>query len=82
MLTSKSSSSGLFQLLPSLFRFPSQSPLLLHLYFFCQLLFDVYDDIIVPPMAPIPEAYFPSLDKCFSGDVQLVYVYHVLLKGK
>lgn len=25
-------------------------------------------------MAPIPEAYFPSLDKCFSGDVQLLYV--------
>ena len=24
-------------------------------------------------MAPIPEAYLPSLDKCFSGDVQLVY---------
>jgi hypothetical protein len=24
-------------------------------------------------MAPIPEAYFPSLDKCFSGDVQLLY---------
>ncbi|GFF51880.1 nucleoporin nup184 [Aspergillus udagawae] len=23
-------------------------------------------------MAPIPEAYFPSLDKCFSGDVQLL----------
>ena len=25
-------------------------------------------------MAPIPEAYFPSLDKCFSGDAQLLYV--------
>lgn len=24
-------------------------------------------------MAPVPEAYFPSLDKCFSGDVQLLY---------
>ncbi|KAL4806701.1 nucleoporin subcomplex protein binding to Pom34-domain-containing protein [Aspergillus unguis] len=23
-------------------------------------------------MAPLPEAYFPSLDKCFSGDVQLL----------
>ncbi|EAW07523.1 nucleoporin [Aspergillus clavatus NRRL 1] len=23
-------------------------------------------------MAPVPEAYFPSLDKCFSGDVQLL----------
>lgn len=23
-------------------------------------------------MAPIPEAYFPSLDKCFSGDAQLL----------
>ncbi|KAE8355051.1 nucleoporin subcomplex protein binding to Pom34-domain-containing protein [Aspergillus coremiiformis] len=23
-------------------------------------------------MAPVPEAYFPSLDKCFTGDVQLL----------
>ncbi|KAJ5682477.1 hypothetical protein N7462_005642 [Penicillium macrosclerotiorum] len=23
-------------------------------------------------MAPVPEAYFPSLDKCFSGDIQLL----------
>ncbi|RAL07177.1 nucleoporin [Aspergillus homomorphus CBS 101889] len=26
----------------------------------------------IPPMAPLPEAFFPSLDKCFSGDVQLL----------
>ncbi|KKK15108.1 nucleoporin, partial [Aspergillus ochraceoroseus] len=32
----------------------------------------IYNDIVVPPMAPVPEAYFPSLDKCFSGDVQLL----------
>lgn len=35
--------------------------------------FPNYNDIAVSPMAPVPEAYFPSLDKCFSGDVQLLY---------
>lgn len=29
-------------------------------------------------MAPVPEAYFPSLDKCFSGDVQLLYALTLL----
>ncbi|KAJ5575079.1 hypothetical protein N7450_008978 [Penicillium hetheringtonii] len=30
-------------------------------------------------MAPIPEAYFPSLDKCFSGDAQLLSWENVFL---
>lgn len=26
-------------------------------------------------MAPIGEVYFPPLDRCFSGELQLLYVY-------
>ena len=38
--------------------------------------------IAIPPevalMAPIREAYFPPLDKCFGGEYQLLYVGSVL----